>query len=157
MNVLISCPHGMCDRNAKQRECDIVSHNAATILNSLIHNSHYLQPDILRKNIDLNRKIGRNTSYRKLLNQKLSHSSLVVDVHSFPNLYLPEAGDVNFFKKQETPPDIVLLKGPLDEFNSPSHGTVELSRELYYMLKSTNINVKVISGIKVLDILNNSS
>ena len=40
-----------------------------------------------------------------------------MDIHSFPNKYEDEAGDINLFQKNEVPPDIAILSASCDTIN----------------------------------------
>jgi hypothetical protein len=62
---------------------------------------------------------------------------------------MEEAGDINFFKKDEKAPEVVLLKGPLDNCNGKS-----LTNMLYNHLIKNKIDCKIITGIVVNDIMN---
>jgi hypothetical protein len=158
--VIVSSPHSLCDPTVKKRECDLAAGLAAQFLCDALR-AHagkidhiYLQGDEYRRNHDLNRKVSRGTPYRKRLAavmsaEKFSPRRLLLDVHSFPDEYLDAAGDINFFKKGEVAPNIVLLEGPKDSFDGSS-----LSRSLWMACLKAGLRSKIITGITVNDIMN---
>ncbi len=155
MNIVITSPHSLCDNNIKSRECDFLAGKAASVLNRLLHtekestlNSYYFSANILRKECDLNRDVCRDSDYRKYVYdfcKELKGNNILLDVHSFPNYY----EEYNLFKKDEVPPEIVLLTGPKDNYNN-----ISLSKCFYTELYKNKIRVKIMKDIKVLDILN---
>ena len=79
------------------------------------------------------------------------NKAILLDVHSFPDYYFDKAGEINFFKKHEVAPDIVIMKGPNDNLYGKS-----FSYELFNLLKDS-YKVKIIADINVLDILNETA
>lgn len=157
VTLIISSPHGLCPPNKIDRVCDLSATISAIIFCKAIMKYGNIRYDFLpgdeyRYVHDLNRISSRNTSYRKRLEEKFkqsSKSSIIIDVHSFPNTYLDEAGEINFFKKGEIAPDVVLLGGPKDSFGGNS-----LCLTLFDALSKDKVNCKIINGISVNDILN---
>lgn len=158
--LIVSSPHALCVKNSKKRSCDSaaglasqVFYYAADDYNKL--NCIAFPGDEYRINHDLNRKASRNTPYRQRLEQFLQQcdkaASITIDIHSFPNEYLIAAGNINFFKQGEIAPDIVILEGPRDVYKGKS-----LSHSIYSALHD-KIECKIIRGISVNDILNNSA
>lgn len=157
--VILSSPHALCPSSEK-RKCDIVAGDAAECLR---YELAKYSPDIkcicvqgneYRHDHDLNRTVSRNTQYRRRLSEIITtskKSAIIVDVHSFPNYWMKEAGDINFFKKTELAPDIVILEGKHDMCNG-----ISISKTLCNNLR-TKYNCKIISGITVNDILNEAS
>lgn len=149
--VLVTSPHRIC-KSKNTRDCDIVAGKAADIITKKLK-AIGIRGNEHREDHDLNRSWSRDTLFRQTLSSSLqtySGSAIILDVHSFPNYYYDEAGDINFFKKEEIPPDIVIMTGPNDKFKE-----ISISYELFQCLKNT-YNVKIISDINVLDILNQS-
>jgi hypothetical protein len=154
---IVTSPHRVCKNNIanKQyiRDCDVVSGLAADLLTSNINGIGIIGNEY-RANHDLNRNHTRDTNYRKVLRKILEtykNNAILLDVHSFPNYYFDTAGEINFFKKHEDAPDIVIMKGPNDDLLGKS-----FSYELFSLLKK-KYHVKIISGINVLDILNETA
>ena len=159
-NLIISTPHALCN-NIKTRNCDTLAKTAGQIFHEISNNIYlfkciYAEGNINRINHDLNRQQSRNTTeFRKNLNNIIKNSNplntILIDIHSFSKIWLPEAGDVNFFKKDEVAPDIVLLSGKLDQVNN-----ISLSKTLYKNISKCGFYCKIINNIDVLDILNNA-
>lgn len=157
--IIISSPHSMC-KPSNERICDTAAGISAKYICAMLadcKNSRfiYLPSTEFRSDHDLNRVSSRDTVYRKILRNIMKISpkgGLLLDVHSFPNYYMEEAGDINFFKKGEIPPEIVLLTGPNDMFQG-----ISLSGVLLNNLKLNGVDCKIISDIKVLDILNEAN
>ena len=150
--IIVTSPHRIC-YSKQSRDCDIVAGEAADIITRKLK-AIGIRGNEHRADHDLNRSASRTTQFRKTLSDTLSKysgNSIILDVHSFPDYYFDEAGDINFFKKGETPPDIVIMTGKTDKFRG-----VSISYELFQCLKK-RYNVKIISDIDVLDILNHSS
>jgi hypothetical protein len=161
--LIITAPHQLC-KPSKNRVCDTAAGTATQEIVEILKlnnsfNSIVLFGDEHRHDHDLNRKISRHTPFRKKLddifntssNPKNNLNTLILDIHSFPNEYLDEAGDINFFKKGEKAPDIVFLQGPLDIFFDKSLcNTLYISLQRYF-------TCKIIKNIHVLDILNNAN
>jgi hypothetical protein len=94
--VVVTAPHSKCPKKSKKRECDTVSGEAAdTLVKYLQINSiktKLFKADILRKECDLNRFPCRTKSFRPDLtrfveNNKNKYKIVVLDIHSFPNIY----------------------------------------------------------------------
>lgn len=159
-NIVITSPHAKCDLSHPKRACDLAAALAGQMMAEEAEkhelNYVYFPGNVYRAEHDLNRKKSRKTEYRqKLLRQikKLSKSrSVLLDIHSFPNYYMDEAGDINFFRKGETPPDIVLIQGPLNLYENR-----QLTALLYSVLSKRGIRVKILDGISVNDILNQAA
>jgi hypothetical protein len=159
-NLIITSPHAKCNLLHSERQCDLAASLAGqTMANEAEKfglNYFYFPGDVYRIEHDLNRKKSRKTDYRQNLLRhikKLSKlDSILLDVHSFPNYYMPEAGDINFFRKNEIPPEIVLIQGPLNTYKNR-----KLTNLLYHMLSKQGIRVKILKGISVNDILNQSA
>jgi hypothetical protein len=148
--------------------CDIAASTSARMFCSTAKkkgmNCSYIEGDELRHNHDLNRKSSRSTLFRKALTSLMKEAKesvscvhcpqglLLVDIHSFPNYWMEEAGDINFFKPGEIPPEIVILQGPMDKLGK---GSITIS--LYSFLRRHEVRVKVIKGITVNDIMNEAS
>lgn len=156
VTIILSSPHGLCPKSISRR-CDLVAIPVAEELQSSLRqykstiNTIYSQGTEYRHDHDLNRKKSRNTPYRKNLLQVFktySKNSILVDVHSFPDYWMVEAGDINFFKKDEPAPDIVILQGPCDLYKG-----VSLSKTLYENLR-LRFTSKIIDNITVNDIMN---
>ena len=158
--LLITSPHAKCDLLHPKRTCDLAASLAGQTMSEEAEKCgleyFYFPADVYRSQHDLNRKPSRTTNYRqKELKQikKLSNqNSLLLDIHSFPNYYMDEAGDINFFRKGETPPEIVLIQGPLNIYRNR-----KLTNLLYSILSKRGIRVKILGGISVNDILNQSA
>lgn len=156
--IILSSPHALCPVS-DERKCDIVAGDAANCMQHSIAlvnglTSVYVQGNEYRHDHDLNRAPSRNTSYRRRLTQAMNIAGvkcILVDVHSFPNYWMKEAGDINFFKKNEAAPDVVILQGKHDIYNG-----VSISNTLCNNLK-LKYNSKIITGITVNDILNEAS
>lgn len=167
MNILVSSPHAMC-LPGKKRMCDIAASAAARAFFNAVEAAGmkctYIEGNELRHNHDLNRKPSRSTLFRKALTSMMKEAKdrvpcvqcpaglILVDVHSFPNYWMEEAGDINFFKPGEVPPEIVILQGPMDGF-----GGLSLTSTLYDSLREHSVRVKVVRGITVNDIMNEAS
>lgn len=158
--LIVSAPHQLCKPNTP-RMCDLAAGIATEMFCQAAIRHRNLECMVLlgdehRVNHDLNRKVSRGTPFRKKLDQLLSMAEgsncVVIDIHSFPDKYLVEAGDINFFKQGEIAPEIVLLHGPLDEFRGKS-----ICNTIYKALVKGKITSKIIRGITVNDILNQSS
>lgn len=164
MSIVVTSPHASCPKNTDQRMCDLAAALAGKLFSELTQQSGiptiYLEGDELRHNHDLNRNPSRNTKFRRRLQKVLESTDdteLLIDMHSFPNYRIEEAGDINFFENGEHPPDIVLLRGPLDSYQH-SRKKISLCNILYECLShKTNVNCKIIEGITVNDIMNNAS
>lgn len=161
--IIVTSPHRLC-KIKNIRDCDKVAGLASDIITNKLNaiSGRVGVVDIkgneYRADHDLNREKSRSTDFRKTLKKTLAASKgiekcILLDVHSFPDYYFDEAGDINFFKKGETPPDIVIMTGNLDKIGKDR---TSISYELFLCLKN-NYNVKIISDIRVLDILNESS
>jgi hypothetical protein len=163
MNILLTVPHSVCDsikdKDNINHSCDSSAHESAILLCKSFINKGIdcicLASNEFRYKHDLNRKESRKTEYRNTLRtiMKTKNPDILLDIHSYPNNYMDEARDANMFKKDEIPPDIILLKGKLDR----SYKNNSLSESLYRNLKNNNINVKIIKDIDVLDIINEAS
>lgn len=159
-NLIITSPHAKCDLLHPKRICDLAAGLAGQVIVEEAEkyglSYSYFPGDVYRFEHDLNRKKSRHTNYRqKLLTRirKLSKmDSVLLDIHSFPNYYMEEAGDINFFRKDEIPPEIVLIQGPLNVYRNK-----KLTNILYSVLSEYGIRVKILSGISVNDILNQAS
>lgn len=158
MSIIITSPHSLC-KPSKERTCDLAAKRAATSICSILQLKHqkwlYFPSIELREQHDLNRSSSRSTQYRTTVRNVMKSTSpgtLLLDIHSFPNEYLDEAGDINFFKKGEKPPEFVIMEGSNDVF----HGT-KLSQLLCNNLKRLGVDCKIVSGVKVLDILNEAA
>lgn len=156
---IISVPHSFCPKT-EDRQCDLAAEKACDSICSVLNNHKDIKclitkSDVKRSVHDLNRESSRHTGFRKTLveqfNDYKDKNTIVIDVHSFPDKYLDEAGDINFFKKGDEPFEIVLLSGPLDIYNG-----ISISKTLYNVLKRNKIYTKIIDNIDVLDILNQS-
>ena len=135
------------------RDCDTVAEIASDIITYILKGLS-IKGNHHRSNFDLNRDSARNTEYRKSLDLIFSlykKNSIVLDIHSFPNYYMDIAGDINFFKKNEIAPDIVLMTGSNDFYKG-----VSISQSLFNGLKY-KYKVKIISNVDVLDILNQAN
>jgi hypothetical protein len=160
--LIVSSPHQKCPKNSPTRACDLAAGIASETFCRIVSTNKRLQyiellGDEFRVNHDLNRKASRETPYRKRLEEVFrdlrgNQRVMVTDIHSFPNEYLVEAGDINFFKKDEIAPEIVLLKGPKDEYNGRS-----ICQTLYNALAKYNVRCKIIYNITVNDIMNQGS
>lgn len=158
--LIITSPHAKCDLLHPKRMCDLAAALAGQVMTEeagkygLEH--FYFPGDVYRHDHDLNRMPSRKTNYRKkVLKQieKLSGTNaILLDIHSFPNYYMDEAGDINFFRKGETPPEIVLIRGPLDTYRNK-----RLANLLHSALSRRKVRVKILEGISVNDILNQTS
>jgi hypothetical protein len=161
MEIILTTPHAHCPKGSKIRLCDLAASISGDIFNECCTkkgiNTIYLKGNEYRYNWDLNRKESRNTNFRKELTKLLSGKEkpkLLLDIHSFPNERIEEAGDINFFSKNETAPDIVLLRGPSDiKFCNGKRKSI--CNEIFTCLQNIkDIKIKVIDGITVNDILN---
>lgn len=158
--LLVTSPHAKCDLSHPKRMCDLAAALAGqTMLEEAAKNELnclYFPGDVYRYTHDLNRKRSRHTNYRQSLLKhikKLSKlDSVLLDIHSFPNYYMDEAGDINFFRKGESPPEIVLIQGPLNIYRNR-----RLTNLLYSILSKKGVRVKILDGISVNDILNQAS
>jgi len=156
--LIITSPHMLCPLD-KKRKCDLAASISADTLCSEIKrhkiNYVYLPGDQYRANYDLNRSSSRKTEFRQTLSNiflLFRNNALTIDVHSFPNYWVKEAKDINFFKENEIPPDIVVLEGKLNTYDN-----VNLSETFLSCLQKAGLNSKIIRGIKVNDIMNESS
>lgn len=157
--VILTSPHAKCNIYDGKRHCDTVAGVSADVLGGTLLNAGVACVKITgneyRVDYDLNRTAGRVTSFRKRLSAILSAAgssrTLLMDIHSFPNYWMEEAGDINFFKRGETAPDIVLLKGPRDVFRG------KFLCDFFISKLKENFNCKIIEGIKVNDIMNEAS
>lgn len=155
-NLLITTPHGKCDMLSPHRACDLAAALAGQVFCSVADSYGfkytYFPGDEFRVNHDLNRKPSRSTSYRKRLTSFLTSTRdsecLLFDIHSFPNYYMKEAGDVNFFRQGEIAPDIVILEGPSNTWRN-----IPLAQIIYETLHNAGFRTKIIRGIAVNDIL----
>lgn len=160
INLIITVPHAKCDFMAKKRGCDfaaaLAGKSICNALNKCKLKYVYFQGNEFRCNYDLNRKPSRSTKYRTALESVIknssSNNSLLLDIHSFPDYYMDEAGDINFFAKNEVAPDIVFLQGPNNTFNE-----VSLTESLFASIKKAELKTKIIKGIIVNDIMNNAN
>ncbi len=158
--LIVSAPHSRCPENSKIRLCDTAAGLAASTFCRAAEVSKrirciLLPGDEFRVNHDLNRKTSRDTPYRKRLEkifQEMPSRCLVTDIHSFPDYYMKEAGDINFFKPGETPPELVILQGPMDVYRGKS-----LCNVVYDALIKAKVHCKIVRGITVNDILNNGA
>lgn len=168
--VLITSPHNLCPIT-KNRACDYAAGFAAQLLTEVmglytdyLNRVLYFPGNEFRSSYDLNRKNSRNTKFRKNIRtilQQLKQNNIMrriiprtilFDIHSFPNYYMDEAGDINFFKKGEVPHDIVLICSPIDIVNNKS-----LSYSLYNNFVLNNFKCKIMPIIPVNDILNEAT
>lgn len=158
-NIIVSSPHAACPQSI-HRQCDLAAEISAYTFCQAIDKYKtisfvYMQGDEFRANHDLNRKNSRNTKFRKKLMDFFTlfaqQFTIMIDIHSFPNEWIKEAGDINFFKKSEVAPEIVILEGPLDNYEG-----ISLSKTLNNNLISLGVDCKIIRGIKVNDIINHS-
>jgi hypothetical protein len=164
---IITSPHALCSNEINKlnkHPCDIIAGLSAKIFCKMVkkHTNakcYYVKGNELRINNDLNRIKSRHTEFRKslreilhVISQKNIIDSIVIDIHSFPNYWIKEAKDINFFKEHEIAPDVVILSGSFDKINNSS-----ISNFLYQSLIANNINCKILNNIKVNDILNESS
>ena len=155
-DLIVTTPHGKCDMMNTKRSCDLAAALAGQILCSVAQaqgvSYAYLPGDEFRLHHDLNRRASRETPYRRqladLLGAVRDSGSLLIDVHSFPDYYMKEAGNINFFKQGETPPDIVVLEGPANTW----HGR-PLAQTLYDALHNAGLRVRLLRGITVNDIM----
>lgn len=161
VTLVVTSPHAKCP-DSKERMCDLAAERAANVFceiaNQLGFTCYYFQGDEYRFHYDLNRSTSRNTKYRKDLKKTLEKlyndktDTIIIDIHSFPNYWIPEAGDINFFKKNETAPDAVMLIGRNDRYKNWSIG-----ESFAKSLNNNGIKTKVLPGIEVNDILNQSA
>lgn len=159
-NLIITIPHGKCDMISPHRACDLAAALAGQIFYSVadLHGftCAYFPGDEFRIKHDLNRKPSRSTSYRKRLTSFLTSAQksdcLLFDIHSFPNYYMKEAGDVNFFRQGEIAPDMVILEGPFNVWRN-----MPLAQMIYETLYDAGFKTKIIRGIAVNDILSHAS
>jgi len=167
MNIVVSSPHAGCIPSTK-RMCDLAASSAAKYFCSAAGGRGlkclYIEGNELRKKHDLNRRPSRGTPFRKTLTSVIKHTKemadcihcasgvIVVDVHSFPNYWMAEAGDINFFKPGELPPEIVILQGPMDMF-----GEFSITMALFNASTNSKIRAKLVRNITVNDIMNESS
>lgn len=161
-SIVITAPHSLCpadythEKNKQNRQCDIAAGKIGLFLaeqfskNIRDKNIIFLAANVKREKIDLNRANSRKSEYRKKLNNCLVNCSFIIDVHSFPNYYLEEAGDINFFKKDELPQDIVIISGM-------NNTDKQMANDLYNLLKNNNVHTRLITHLKVNDILNNAN
>ena len=161
MDIILTTPHAHCPKDSKIRMCDIASSKSGDLFLDCCNkngiNSIYLKGNEYRYNWDLNRIASRHTNFRKELTKLLTGNNkpkILLDIHSFPNERIEEAGDINFFEKNEIAPDIVLLRGPSDiKFCNGKRKSI--CNELFSCLQTVkDIKIKVIDGITVNDILN---
>ena len=161
---LVTSPHARC-KSSTTRMCDTVAAMVARCfcatvgkyLEELGQRSEtrcvYVEGDEYRHDHDLNRKPSRHTPFRRSLTLSMKiQPHVLVDIHSFPNYWMPEAGDINFFKKHEQPPEMVILTGPRDRIHNTS-----LSAVIEKQLSRRGVNIKTITGIKINDILNEAN
>lgn len=165
-DLVVTAPHSQCDMLAPNRACDLAAALAGQSLCLAMQKQNlscvYLPGDEFRRDHDLNRKPSRSTKYRKGLESVMKgvssvrpssgHTPLLLDVHSFPDYYMEEAGDINFFAKGEKAPDIVLLQGPKNMYNEAS-----LTDVLFHSLSRAGLQTKIIKGILVNDIMNQAN
>ena len=159
-DLILSAPHALCDRLNPKRACDLAAALSGQTLCSVAEDQGltcaYLPGDVLRAQHDLNRRPSRGTPYRQRLRTLLDGAdgsgSLVLDVHSFPDYYMEEAGDINFFRRGETPPAIVLIQGPSNIYHGHS-----LAQTMYDALARAGVPVKILRGITVNDIMQEAS
>lgn len=159
--IIVSAPHSLCPlgytdaQNRKNRKCDLVAGKVGLALASRLSEVYspvvFLASDQPREITDLNRKPSRSSQFRLKLDRCAKSGVLILDVHSFPDAYLIEAGKSNMFKENEIPPEIILLKGPGDNIKGQS-----LTTSLFKSLSVVKVNVKILEGIKVLDIINSA-
>lgn len=158
-HIIITSPHAKCDLTAKKRGCDFAAALAGKSMCAAMDKCKlqytYLPGDEYRKDHDLNRKPSRATKYRsnlELIMKDVSESPcLLLDVHSFPDYYMDEAGDINFFAKDEVAPDVVFLQGPNNLYN----GSL-LTDSLLTAVSKAKLKTKIIKGITVNDIMNHA-
>lgn len=157
LSVLLTVPHSLCiDDKNRSHTCDSSAKASAITLSHALEKIQISNLVILadenRTVHDLNRKNSRKTPFRQIISKILQqHPLLLLDIHSFPNEYLVEAGTNNLFKKGETPPDIVLLTGKKDRINDKSISEVlEENLKKYYL-------VKIVHDINVVDIIANGA
>src|SRR5271170_7049390 len=138
--ILLTCPHSKCSID-EERDCDLVALKAATILSRVLH----MNGDIIllpspeyRKDHDMNRKDSRDTKYRKHIKQILEHTTLLIDMHSFPS----DKEDVIFYLKDETPPDLVIMTGSLT--HHPKLGKVD--KKIMKIVQDHGYIVKIVEG-----------
>lgn len=98
MNVMITAPHAGCGNdNPTTRTCDRAAFAAASALKNEfeakgVKVAWHPNTSVLREKVDMNRRQGRETDYRKGIRAKLQEwqgkgsSVYVFDMHSFPNL-----------------------------------------------------------------------
>jgi hypothetical protein len=160
LNVILTSPHAKCDLMAEKRGCDFAAALAGKSMCMAMDKCKlkytYLPGDEYRKDHDLNRKPSRATKYRtnlELIMKDLSGSPcLLLDIHSFPDYYMDEAGDINFFAKDEVAPDVVFLQGPNNSYNG--HSLTDL---LSTAASKAKLKTKIIKGIVVNDIMNHAN
>lgn len=156
--IVLTSPHSFCAKQS-ERTCDLLAELASKNLYTLFNNIKdcdwlYVPSNTLRSDNDLNRIDSRDTAYRKALDIVLSIETvkIILDIHSFTNYYMEEAGPNNLFNKDEIPPDIVIMTGKGDDYEGKSIGEL-----LFDTLRANNINTKIIKNNPVLDIINYSS
>jgi len=89
--IIITAPHAHCTSHLKAlHDCDIVANKVTTQLFDELSKSGYnvvaLINERSRQEIDMNRREGRNTEYRKALSNLMAkRPGLILDIHSYPN------------------------------------------------------------------------
>jgi hypothetical protein len=159
-NLIITSPHAKCDIISEERSCDyaaaLAGKTLCTALDKYKLTYVYLPGDEFRRDWDLNRKISRSTKYRttleSIIKESATSTSLLLDVHSFPDEYLDKAGKINFFSKGETPPSVVLLQGPHNFYNG-----ISLTDTLSSAITKAGLKTKIIVNIAVNDIMNQAN
>ena len=158
--LIVTSPHALCPNKTTNRMCDLAAGVSADIFCNIAKlfkalSCLNIKGNEYRHNHDLNRNPSRNTLFRQKLTgifQSYKNDTIIIDMHSFPDYWDPAAGDINFFKKDEKAPDIAILQGKLDNYKG-----ISLSKTLFATLTRSGINTKLITGIKVNDIMNNAA
>lgn len=131
--IVVTVPHSFCYTNYFERDCDLVAGVAASTLVKELKkkvNTGFeiveLQSTVHRSQMDLNRYVSRNTSFRKQLTGLLKGNRVefVLDVHSFP-------------KSEFGGSEITILDNP---------PMTPYSNSLYTTLVKNNINANYLTG-----------
>jgi len=130
--VVVTSPHSLCIPGAKVRTCDLLALEAAEDLVKTLKtffNVLYFPANFYRGNLDLNRDVSLNSSYRRRVAAALAdHPLVLIDVHSDPRgSYGSDA-------------DIVILD------NTPE---TTYGKELYNVMLESGVFVIYIEGSKV--------
>lgn len=84
--IVITVPHAVCIGDNNDHSCDSIAPQVANMFHEKLGRVPHtvLYGNINRDTIDLNRKVSRDTDFRRMVRSYYDQAKVLFDVHSFP-------------------------------------------------------------------------